>query len=136
MEIHGTARTVTCIGRRPRWGMPDGCGFREDTTWAFARIDAGDPDPACPECGGLVKSATISFGQAMDTTSMDAAAQLMDVADAMLVVGSSLQVHPVAGMPVDAVERGLPLAIVNREPTPLDDLADVVVHGRAGEVPG
>ena len=136
VEIHGTARTVACIGRRPRWGTPDGCGFSADTTWAFDRIDDGDPDPACPSCGGLVKSATISFGQAMDTTSMDAAAELMARADAMLVVGSSLQVHPVAGMPVDAVDRGLPLAIVNREPTPLDHLADVVVHGSAGEVLG
>ena len=136
VEIHGTARTVACIGRRPRWGTPDGCGFSADTTWAFERIDEGDPDPACPTCGGLVKSATVSFGQAMNTTSMDAAAELMIRADAMLVVGSSLQVHPVAGMPVDAVDRGLPLAIVNREPTPLDHLADVVVHGSAGDVLG
>lgn len=134
VEIHGTAREVGCIGHRPRFGRPDGCGFRAPTYWAFELLDAGDPDPRCPRCQGLVKSATISFGQAMDETSLDAAGEVIDSADAMVVVGSSLVVHPAAGLPVLAVERGLPLAIVNDEPTPLDHLADVVVHARAATV--
>ncbi len=134
VELHGTARTVGCIGAAPRGGVPDGCGFAADTTWAFDRIDAGVADPSCPRCGGLVKSATISFGQAMDESVMDAAYRLIDVADAMLVVGSSLEVHPAAGLPSLALGQGMGLAIVNAEPTVQDDLADVVVHGRAGEV--
>jgi NAD-dependent deacetylase len=133
VEMHGTAREVGCLGPAPV-DRPDGCGFREDTDWAFRAIDAGDPDPMCPNCGGLVKSATISFGQAMDEDALDRAMGMVDVADAMLVVGSSLLVHPAAGLPVIASERGLPVAIVNAEPTPLDDLADVVVRGRAGDV--
>lgn len=133
VEIHGTAREVGCIGHAPR-AAPEGCGFRADTTWAFDAIDAGDPDPRCPACGGLVKSATISFGQAMDPTSLIAAEDLVAAADAMLVVGSSLVVHPAAGLPDVAAARGIPLAIVNDEPTPSDPLADVVVRGRAGEV--
>lgn len=134
VELHGTARTVSCIGAAPEHGQPDGCGFTADTTWAFEQIDAGDADPSCPRCGGLVKSATISFGQVMDPRTMGAAERLLAEADAMLVVGSSLQVYPAASFPEVAASAGLGLAIVNAEPTPFDRLADVVVHGRAGEV--
>ena len=65
VEIHGTAREVMCIGHSPRHGVPDGCGFTAPYTWAFERLDAGDPDPSCPMCGGLVKSSTVSFGQVL-----------------------------------------------------------------------
>ncbi|WP_370325585.1 NAD-dependent deacetylase [Euzebya sp.] len=134
VELHGTARRVVCIGAAPRHGRPAGCGFEADTTWAFEAVDAGEEDPACPRCGGLVKSATISFGQAMDDDAMVAAHELIRAADVVLVVGSSLQVYPAAAVPELALQNGQPLAIVNAEPTPLDAAADVVVHGRAGEV--
>jgi NAD-dependent deacetylase len=134
VEIHGTAREVMCIGHAPRQGIPDGCGFTAPHTWAFEQVDAGDPDPGCPECGGLVKSATVSFGQVLLPGVVEQAAELATTGDLMLAVGSSLQVRPAADLPVAAVESGIPLVIVNDEPTPLDDLATLVVRGRAGEL--
>lgn len=134
VEVHGTARQVVCIGARPRRGIPDGCGFRAPFTWAFEQVDAGDPDPACPDCGGLVKSATVSFGQVLDERVLDRAATLVAGADLLLTVGSSLQVRPAADLPVLAVRSGAVLVIVNDEPTPLDELATLVVRGRAGAV--
>lgn len=134
VELHGSAREVTCIGHAPRHGIPDGCGWRAPLAWALGRVDAGDPDPACPGCGGLVKSATVSFGQVLDAPALGRAQQLVTTADLLLTVGSSLQVYPAADLPVRAVRSGARLAIVNDEPTPLDDLATVVVRGRAGEV--
>jgi NAD-dependent deacetylase len=134
VEIHGTAREVTCIGHAPRHGLPDGCGFAAPHTWAFKRIDAGDTDPHCPHCGGLVKSATVSFGQVLPQGAVEKATALVTTADLLLAVGSSLQVWPAADLPVWAVRAGARLVVVNDEPTPLDDLATVVVRGRAGEV--
>lgn len=134
VEVHGTAREVLCIGHAPRGGTPDGCGFRATHTWAMEQLDAGDPDPSCPDCGGLVKSATVSFGQAMPPDAVEAAQRLVGTADLLVTVGSSLQVWPAADLPVLAVRSGVPLAIVNDEPTALDDLATLVVRGRAGEV--
>jgi len=134
VELHGTAREVTCIGRAPRHGIPDGCGFTAPYTWAFEQVDAGHPDPSCPRCGGLVKSATVSFGQVMPEDALEEAARLVETADLLLTVGSSLQVRPAADLPVLAVRSGVPLVIVNDEPTPLDDVAALVVRGRAGEV--
>ncbi|HET7531767.1 MAG TPA: Sir2 family NAD-dependent protein deacetylase [Nocardioidaceae bacterium] len=134
VEIHGTAREVMCIGHSPRHGVPDGCGFTAPYTWAFERLEAGDPDPACPMCGGLVKSSTVSFGQVLLPGVVERANELVTTADLMLAVGSSLQVWPAAELPVSAVRAGVPLVIVNDEATPLDDLATLVVRGRAGEV--
>jgi NAD-dependent deacetylase len=134
VEIHGTAREVNCIGHAPRRGMPAGCGFTASHAWAMERIDDGDPDPSCPGCGGLVKSATISFGQAMPADAVEDAQRLVLSADLLLTVGSSLQVWPAADLPELAVRHGVPLVIVNDEATPLDDLAALVVRGRAGEL--
>lgn len=134
VEIHGTAREVTCIGHRPRTGIPAGCGFTAAHTWAIERLDAGDPDPSCPQCGGLVKSATVSFGQVLPEAVLERAAELVATADLVLTVGSSLQVRPAADLPQLAVRAGVPVAIVNDEPTPVDDLATCVVRGRAGVV--
>jgi NAD-dependent deacetylase len=134
VEIHGTAREVTCIGHAPRHGSPEGCGFCAPHTWAFELIDAGDPDPSCPRCGGLVKSATVSFGQVLPSGVVEEASALVTTADLLLAVGSSLQVWPAADLPVAAVRAGVSLVIVNDEPTPLDGLAGLVVRGRAGEV--
>ena len=132
-EIHGTAREVTCIGDGSQ-APSAGCGFRAPHTWALDRIDAGEADPACPQCGLLVKSATISFGQRLDNDVLLGAAELVESADLLLAVGSSLQVYPAADLPASAVRLGIPLVIVNDEPTPLDDEATLVVRGRAGEV--
>jgi NAD-dependent deacetylase len=134
LELHGTARTVACIGHAPRGGVPAGCGFSAPHTWAFERIDAGDADPHCPDCGGLVKSATVSFGQVLDTDVVEEAVALAEDADLVLAVGSSLQVYPAAELPLVGLRAGATLAVVNDEPTPFDELAEVVVHGRAGEV--
>jgi NAD-dependent deacetylase len=134
VELHGTAREVMCIGLAPRHGVPDGCGFTAPHTWAFELLDAGDPDPSCPDCGGLVKSSTVSFGQVLLPGVVEQATELVTNADLVLAVGTSLQVWPAADLPVLAVRRGTPLVIVNDEPTPLDDLAALVVRGRAGEV--
>jgi NAD-dependent deacetylase len=134
VEIHGTARDVMCIGHAPRMGTPDGCGFRAPHTWAFACIDAGEADPRCPECSGLVKSATVSFGQMLFPGVLEAAADLLRRADLVLAIGSSLQVYPAAALPAEAAEAGTPLVIVNDEATPMDPLATLVLRGRAGEV--
>lgn len=134
IEIHGTAREVMCIGPAPTAGTPRGCDFRAAHTWALDRVDAGDPDPHCPDCGGLVKSATVSFGQMLFPGVIEAAVALVESADLVLTVGSSLQVYPAADLPVRAVKSGAVLVIVNDEPTPLDPIADLVVRGRAGEV--
>lgn len=134
VEVHGTAREVMCIGPAPRHGTPEGCGFTAPVDWAFERIDAGDPDPACPVCGGLVKSSTVSFQQQLFPGVVEEAVALARDADLLLAVGSSLQVYPAAELPLVAVRAGARLAIVNDEPTPFDGLADVVVRGRAGQV--
>ncbi len=133
-ELHGTAREVMCIGHQPRHGVPDGCGFRAPVGWAFERVDAGDPDPLCPACGGLVKSATVSFEQMLFPDVVAEAEELASSTDLLIAVGSSLVVHPAAGLPLLAVRSGARLVIVNDEPTPYDDVADLVVRGRAGAV--
>jgi NAD-dependent deacetylase len=127
-------REVMCIGHAPRHGIPDGCGFRAPVAWAFERVDAGDTDPSCPLCGGLVKSAVVSFEQVLFPHVVAQAEELVGSTDLLLAVGSSLVVHPAASLPLLALRNGARLAIVNDEPTPYDDLADVVVRGRAGAV--
>jgi NAD-dependent deacetylase len=134
VELHGTATEVMCIGLAPRHGTPDGCGWRAPYTWAFERIDAGDQDPACPVCGGLVKSATVSFGQMLPAGVVDEATEMARGCDLLLAIGSSLQVYPAAALPMEAVSSGAALVIVNDEPTPYDEMAALVVRGRAGEV--
>jgi NAD-dependent deacetylase len=134
VELHGTAREVMCIGHSPQHGTPSGCGFRAPVSWALELVDAGDPDPLCPLCGGLVKSATVSFEQVLFPHVVEDAVGLAGRADLMIAVGSSLSVYPAADLPVVAVRNGARLVIVNDEPTPYDDLADLVVRGRAGDV--
>lgn len=136
VELHGTATEVMCIGHAPVLGTPDGCGFRESHAWAMARVDDGELDPSCPACGGLVKSATVSFEQVLFPGVVEAAYDLASRCDLMVVAGSSLQVYPAAGLPEVALGHGARLVIVNDEPTPLDELATLVVHGRAGETLG
>lgn len=134
VEIHGTSQAVGCIGARPRGGTPEGCGWDAPASWAIDALDRGDEDPACPECGAIVKVSTISFGQQLVPEVIEAAVALVEAADLLLTIGSSLQVYPAAGLPEVARANGVPVVIVNDEPTPLDRLAEVVVRGRAGEV--
>jgi len=136
IELHGTAREVMCIGAAPQHGVPEGCGWRDTHEWAMTQVDAGDTDPRCPQCAGLVKSATVSFGQILQPDVIDAALALAASADLLITAGSSLQVQPAASLPLEALEAGARLAIINNEPTPLDRFADLVVRGRAGEVLG
>ena len=136
IELHGTARTVMCIGHAPAYGMPEGCGWEGTHEWAMERVDAGDTDPLCPGCAGIVKSATVSFGQQLFPGVVEAAVELVQEADLLVVAGSSLQVYPAAGLPLEARAAGARLVIVNDEETPFDELAALVVRGRAGEVLG
>lgn len=136
VEIHGTARDVMCIGLAPTMGTPDGCGFRQGHEWAMRLVNAGDPDPMCPVCGGIVKSAVVSFGQTMFPADIMRATTLAKNADLFICVGSSLQVYPAADLPIQAAENGAAVVIINNEPTPLDSIATLVVRGSAGEILG
>lgn len=134
VELHGTSRTVMCLGRSPRVGTPDGCGWTGPTQWAFEAVDMGVEDPRCPDCGGIVKSATVSFGQNLSVEVFEEAETLATSADLLVAIGSSLQVYPAAAIPLVARDAGATLVILNDEPTPLDDDADHVVRGRADEI--
>jgi NAD-dependent deacetylase len=136
IELHGTARSVMCIGHAPTFGQPDGCGWQGTHEWAMERVSEGDTDPLCPGCAGIVKSSTVSFGQQLFPRVVDAAVSLVREADLLVVAGSSLQVYPAAGLPMEAVAAGAQLVIVNDEETPFDEAATLVVRGRAGEVLG
>ncbi len=101
---------------------------------ALDRVSAGDADPPCVECGGILKSATISFGQALVPEVIDRAVNAATEADLLLAIGTSLQVYPVAGLVPIAARAGARVVIINAEPTPLDDLADAVIRQAIGEV--
>lgn len=118
LELHGTVHTVECTG----------CGARFPTADVLARVDAGEPDPACPVCGGVLKTATVYFEQALDADVLDAAAQAAADCEVFLAVGTSLGVHPAAGLVEVAAAHGARVVIVNAEPTPYDGLADLVVR--------
>jgi NAD-dependent deacetylase len=122
LELHGTIHEVVCLS----------CGDRTTMRSAMDRIDAGDPDPACLVCGGILKSATISFGQALDADVIDAAAAAASDCDVLLAVGTSLTVYPAAGLVDLAAESGARVVIVNAEPTPYDGIADLVVRAPIG----
>jgi NAD-dependent deacetylase len=98
------------------------------------RVRAGDPDPACLACGGILKSDTISFGQALVPEVIERAMKAAAEADVFLAVGSTLQVYPVAGAVPIAREAGARVVILNNQPTPMDELADAVVREPIGEV--
>ncbi|WP_280195073.1 SIR2 family NAD-dependent protein deacylase, partial [Nocardia farcinica] len=96
------------------------------------RAGGGPPDPACPECGGILKAATIMFGQQLDQRTMTKAALTAQTSDIFLAIGTSLQVEPAASMCALAVDAGADLVIVNAEPTPYDSIATEVVHEPIG----
>ncbi|HVN50826.1 MAG TPA: Sir2 family NAD-dependent protein deacetylase [Acidimicrobiales bacterium] len=124
VEIHGTMREVVCLD----------CGQRTPAEPTLERVRAGEPDPACLDCGGMLKSATISFGQSLVPEDLDRAFAAAASCDLLLAVGSTLSVYPVAAMVPTARQNGARLVIVNAEPTEMDDLADVVVRGSISEV--
>ncbi len=117
-EIHGTVHEVRCTG----------CGDRTTMREALDRVAAGEPDPACRRCGGILKSATVYFGEALDERVVAACTAAASGCDVLLAVGTSLQVWPAAGLAEVAVSAGARLVVVNAEPTPYDDDADLVVR--------
>lgn len=124
LELHGTMHHTRCLS----------CGIRAPMSDALARVAAGEEDPPCPVCGGILKSATISFGQHLDPGVIHRAQHAAAGCDLLLAAGTSLGVHPAAGMVDIAVAAGAPVVIANAEPTPYDDVAAVVLRGRLGEV--
>jgi NAD-dependent deacetylase len=124
IEVHGTMRKVVCMS----------CGERAPMEKALARVRAGEPDPPCRSCGGILKSATISFGQQLVPEVIDRAMRAAAEADLFLSVGTSLQVYPIAGAVQIAKHAGARLVIINAEPTPFDDLADAVFNDSISEV--
>ncbi len=118
IEIHGTMRDVVCMS----------CGERAPMQRALNRVRAGEDDPACRTCGGILKSATISFGQNLVPEDLERAQRAAESCDVFLAIGTSLTVFPVAYLPRRAVDFGARLAIFNAEPTPMDSLANWVVR--------
>jgi len=122
IELHGNATYAACLSCSTRYEMAD-------VEQQFARLGRVEP---CSSCGGIIKSATISFGQAMPEVAMRRAQAATEACDLMIVAGSSLVVYPAAGFPEYAKQLGARLVILNREPTPLDDIADLVLHRDIG----
>ena len=116
LEVHGTMRKVVCMS----------CGMTAPMQKALDRVRAGEEDPPCRDCGGILKSATISFGQALVPEVIDGAMRAAAQADLFLSVGTSLQVYPIAGVVPLAREAGAKIVILNAEATPFDDIADAV----------
>jgi NAD-dependent deacetylase len=122
IQLHGTAIYVSCLE----------CGKRYDRDEIQERIRKGEKAPRCGDCGGPLKPATISFGQGMPEKETSEAYHRSSLCDLFIVIGSSLVVQPAASMPVVAKQHGAKLVIINRDPTPCDDMADLILHGQAG----
>ena len=122
IELHGNATYAACLD----------CGHRHELDAIHAAFARNETLPECGKCGGIVKTATISFGQAMPVLAMARAQEAAQACDLCLVMGSSLVVYPAAAIPLRVMRVGARLAIVNREATPQDDEADLVVHGEIG----
>jgi NAD-dependent deacetylase len=124
IEVHGTLRRAMC------WG----CGLRLPMQDVLERVRAGEVDPACLACGGILKSDTISFGQALVSEVIDRAMAAAAAADLLLAVGSSLQVFPAASVVPVASDAGARVVIVNNQPTAMDSLADALLRGPIGDM--
>jgi NAD-dependent deacetylase len=123
VELHGNTTYATCLE----------CAKRYELAWVRARFEAeGGKAPDCPDCGGYIKTATVSFGQAMPQEAMRRAEELTTSCDLFLAIGSSLVVWPAAGFPLMAKRNGARLVIINRDPTDFDDVADLVVRQDIG----
>ena len=124
VELHGTSRAAACTH----------CGQRSSIQELQQRIDAGEIDPLCSDCGGFLKAATILFGQRVPDEELSRARELALACDLFLVVGSSLKVNPAAILPRIALKNDVPLIIINLQPTNLDDYAEIVINEKAGVV--
>jgi len=124
VEIHGTIHEVACLD----------CGERAPMERALARVRAGEDDPPCRSCGGILKSATISFGQGLVAHDLERAQQAAGECDLMLAVGTTLSVYPIAAVVPIAKRSGALVVIVNAEPTEMDELADAVIRGPIGKI--
>jgi NAD-dependent deacetylase len=124
IELHGSGRNVQCLD----------CGGIETRRQVQVRLSVEMP-PRCPSCGGrLLKPTVVLFGEPMPVDAVQSAYALAAQADVMLVVGTSLAVYPAAEVPLVAVRAGASMVVVNAEPTPFDGFAEVVIHGRSGEI--
>jgi NAD-dependent deacetylase len=124
VELHGTSRYAACTL----------CGTRSSVQELQQRIDEGEIDPCCPLCGGFLKTATILFGQRVPEAELTRAKELAMNCDLFLIVGSSLKVTPASTLPRLALQRDVPLIIINLQPTSFDTYADVVIHEKAGSI--
>lgn len=124
IELHGTLAETVCLD----------CADRRPMRQALDRVLAGEADPPCLACGGILKSATISFGQHLEPDVLRRAIEAAGQCDLMLVAGSSLTVQPAAGLVGVAAAAGAQVVICNAEPTPYDGLAFAVIRGRLGDV--
>ena len=124
IELHGNGTYATCLS----------CGLRHELPVVRAGFEATGSAPVCTGCEGIVKSATVAFGQAMPAAAMQRAKAASTHCDLFLAIGSSLVVYPAAAFPLVAREAGARLVILNREPTPHDDKADLVLRGDIGDI--
>jgi NAD-dependent deacetylase len=124
IEVHGTMREVICMS----------CSWRGPMQDTLDRVRAGEEDPPCPRCGGILKSATISFGQPLVTSVINRAFRMAAEADVLLAIGSTLQVYPIAAVVPEAKNRGARIVIINAEPTQFDDIADAIFNEPIGTV--
>jgi NAD-dependent deacetylase len=124
VELHGTVWWAVCLA----------CGLRTPMADVLARVDAGEPDPRCLSCGGIQKSATISFGQPLDRDVLAQAVRAAEECDLFLTIGTSLTVHPAAGLCDVALDAGARLVVINAQPTPYDTKAAAVLRAPIGEV--
>ncbi len=122
IELHGSVHGTECLD----------CGERGEMADAIARVRAGEADPPCADCGGVLKSATVFFGQPLDGRALDAAVEATRSCDLFIAIGTSLTVTPAADLVPLAARSGAAVAIVNAQPTPYDALADVVVREPIG----
>jgi NAD-dependent deacetylase len=124
IEIHGTVHAAKCLQ----------CGWRGPMEETLARVEAGEEDPACLECGGMLKSATISFGENLVPEDLDRAHRAAQSADLFLAFGTSLGVYPAAGLPEVALSRGARLVIGNAQETPFDGYAAATSRAPLGQL--
>ncbi|MEV8549299.1 Sir2 family NAD-dependent protein deacetylase [Streptomyces glaucescens] len=122
LELHGTARRYVCTACHAGGPMED----------PLARVEAGEPDPPCRECGGILKPATVMFGERLDPVVLGDAVAVTKACQVFIAAGTSLQVQPAAGLAGVAADHGARLIVVNAEPTPYDELADEVIRDPIG----
>ncbi len=124
VEIHGTTRKAGCLS----------CDYRTTMHEVLERVRAGEEDPPCPLCGGILKSATISFGQSLVAEDLLRAQLAADAAEVLVAIGTSLMVNPIASIVPRAKRGGASLVIINGEPTPFDSIADAVINASISDV--